>query len=116
MEKRRMFVVCKNLLFCRALRALIERKEIDVVGVETDGAQALESIKLLKPQIVVVEAGEEGTLVDYLLHYLLPYLVRESPGSKIVGLSLAQNEIDVYYGHQRRVQRAEDLLQVISEV
>ncbi|NIN95376.1 MAG: hypothetical protein GTO49_10435 [Anaerolineae bacterium] len=111
MEKRRIFVLCKNLLFCRALETLIAAEEIEVVGIETDGSRAMENIKLLKPEIVVVETGGE----DILLDNFLPYLLRESPGSKVVGLSLAQNEIDVYYGHQRLVRKAEDLVKVISE-
>ena len=81
------------------------------MGVETDGPRALESIKLLKPEMVVVEIGEEGALPNNLL----PYLVRERPGSRIIGLSLTQNKVDVYYGHQRLVREAEDLLQVISD-
>ena len=109
MEKRRIFVLCKNLLFCRALGTVIQGAEVEVVGVDTNGPRALESIKLLKPEIVVVETGEESVLLDNLL----PYLVRENPGGKIIGVT--QNEIDVYYGHQRRVTKAEHLLQVITE-
>jgi DNA-binding NarL/FixJ family response regulator len=110
-ERRRVFVLCRHLLFARALRTLIEQEEIEVVGVETDEPPAMESIKLLKPEILVVETGEEGVLLDDIL----PYLVRESPGSRIIGLSLSQNEVEVYYGHQRQVRNAEDLPQIISE-
>lgn len=81
------------------------------MGVETDRPRAMESIKLLKPEIVVVEIGEEGARPNNLL----PYLVRERPGSRIIGLSLTQNKVDVYYGHQRQVGKAEDLLYVITE-
>lgn len=111
MERRRILVLCKHLLFARALRTLIEQEGIEVVGVETYGARAMESIKLLKPEIVVVETGEKGVALDNFL----PRLVRESPGTRIIGLSLNQNEIDVYYGHQRLVGKTEDLLQVILE-
>ena len=81
------------------------------MGVETDRPRAMESIKLLKPEIVVVEIGEEGAGPNNLL----PYLARESPGSRTIGLSLTQNKVEVYYGHQRPVGKAEDLLRVIRE-
>lgn len=113
MEKRRIIVVCKHGLFAQGLSTLLHGREgIEVVGIETDEHRALESIRKMKPGIVVVERGEECIPIDNLLSLV----VRESPGSTIVGLSLGENEIDVYYGHQRQVRRAEDLLEVISEL
>lgn len=113
MENRRIIVVCKHGLFAQGLSTLLHGREgIEVVGIETDEHRAMESIKKLKPGFVVVERGEECIPIDNLLSYV----VRESPGSRIVGLSLGQNEISVYYGQQRQVRRAEDLLDVISEL
>ena len=112
MDKRRTFVFCRHSLFAQALKALLDNQEgIDLVGIETDESRARESIRTLKPDVVVVETGEEGVPMDSLLSYV----VRESPESRIVGLSQGQNEIDIYYGHQRRVTQAEDLLKAISE-
>ncbi len=113
MDKHRTFVLCKHSLFAQALKTLLDNQEgIELVGVEVDESRARESIKMLKPDIVVVETGEEGVPVEGLLSYV----VRESPESRIVGLSQGQNEINVYYGHQRRVRQAEDLLEVITEL
>lgn len=112
MKKRRIFVLCRHLLFAQALRTLMDQEGIEVVGLETDEARAMESIGLLKPEIVVVETGEEGIPLDKVLSYL----VRESPASRIIGLSLDDNEIRVFYGDHRLVTRTEDLLQVISQV
>lgn len=113
MGKHRTFVLCRNALFAQALKTLLDNQEgIDLVGIDTDESRAKESIRALKPDIVVVETGEEGVAVDSLLSYV----VRESPQSRIVGLSQGQNEIDVYYGHQRHVRQAEDLIVAISEL
>ncbi|MFQ6000126.1 MAG: hypothetical protein ACE5LG_00490 [Anaerolineae bacterium] len=110
METRRILVLCRHLLFAQALRTLLSgEEEFDVVGVETDEPRAMEAIRLLKPEIVVVETGAEGVLPGSIL----PYLSRESPGSMMIGLSLTENEISVYHGRQRRVRKAEDLLEVI---
>ncbi len=113
LDKHRTLVLCKHSLFGQALKTLLDNQEgIELVGVEVDESRARESIRILKPDIVVVETGEEGVPVEGLLSYV----VRESPESRIVGLSQGQNEIDVYYGHQRRVRQAEDLLEVIAEL
>lgn len=110
MESPRILVLCRHLLFAQALQTLLSgEEEFEVVGVETEEPRAMETIRLLKPQIVVVETGEEGVLPGSIL----PYLLRESPGSMMIGLSLTENEISVYHGRQRRVRKAEDLLEVI---
>jgi len=112
LAKRRTFVLCRHTLFAQALKALLDNQEgIDLVGIETDELRARERIKTLKPDIVLVETGDEGVSVDTVLSYV----VRESPQSRIVGLSQGQNEIGIYYGHQRRVTAAEDLVAAISE-
>lgn len=113
MEKRRTLVFCRHLLFAQGLRTLLDDREgIKVVGIETDEPRAMESIKALKPDIVIVERGEDGVPIDNLLSFL----VRESPESRLIGLSLGQNEIDVYYGHHTVVRSAEDLIDVMSHV
>ncbi len=106
-------MLCRHVLFARGLSTLLRgREEIEVVGIESEELSGLESIKKLKPDVVVVERGEEGVPIDNVLSHV----VRESPGSTVVGLSLGENEIDVYHGHQRQVRRAEDLLDLISEL
>lgn len=112
LAKRRTFVLCRHTLFAEAIKALLDNQEaVDLVGVETDELRAKERIKRLKPDIVLVETGDEGVSVDTVLSYV----VRECPHSRIVGLSQEQNEIGIYYGHQRRVREADDLVAAISE-
>ncbi|NIN69298.1 MAG: hypothetical protein GTO63_32370 [Anaerolineae bacterium] len=113
LQKRRTLVLCRHVLFARGLSTLLRgREEIEIVGIESEEQSGLESIKKLKPDVVVMERGEEGVPIDNVLSHV----VRESPGSTVVGLSLGENEIDIYYGHQRQVRKAEDLLEVISEL
>ena len=112
MDKRRTFVLCRHGLFAQALKALLDNQEgIDLVGIETDERRARESIRMLKPDVVVVETGDEGVSVDSLLSYV----IRECPDSTIVAVRQGQNEIDIFHGHQREVTQAEDLLKAISE-
>jgi two-component system, NarL family, nitrate/nitrite response regulator NarL len=60
----RCLIVDDNARFLAAARALLEREGLHVVGVATCSAEALEHVRELRPEVVLVdiELGEESGL------------------------------------------------------
>jgi two-component system, NarL family, nitrate/nitrite response regulator NarL len=60
----RCFIVDDNRSFLAAARALLEREGVSVVGVASTGAEALQELAELRPDVVLVDIwlGEESGL------------------------------------------------------
>jgi hypothetical protein len=54
----------------------------------------VDTIRRLRPDVVVLDADSD------VQNALLPVLLRENLGVKLVGLTLEDNRIDIYYQHQ----------------
>ncbi len=83
---------------------------MELVGEETEVERAIERIKELAPEVVLLEQdalrSDPGPVVMRILE--------EMPSTKIVGLNLADNTIRVYRGEQRVPREIGDLLEVIK--
>ena len=61
-EKSRIFIVDDHTMFREGLRQLIEREsDLDVCGDVAEAAEALEAIRKLKPDLVIVDISLQGT-------------------------------------------------------
>src|SRR5690349_14784242 len=92
-EALRVLIVDDHALFRRGLQmVLASESDIDVVGEASDGAEAVEKAKALKPHVVLMDvrmprrSGIEaaGAIRD------------ELPDSKILMLTMSDEEADLY--------------------
>lgn len=105
------FVLSDHLLFAHGLESLLNAEQrLKIVGQETDVDQAIKEIELLQPDIVIVDSTNSSEADrPELLHIL-----KVCPGTKVIGLSLDDNNIYIYKAAQRVVNSTTDLMEVIK--
>ncbi len=80
-----------------------------IVGRETDPERALERIHELAPDVVIVEsAAPEWTGKELVLRVL-----NARPGTRVIGLNLEDNCIEIYHEERRMVSGLADLVQAV---
>jgi DNA-binding NarL/FixJ family response regulator len=95
-------------MFGRGLESLLrENAQLDIVGQETDIKHALERIRELQPDVVILDSDESDLEVAHLL--------KVSPAIKIIGLSLQNNSLYVYRASQRVTRGVSDLMDAIRQ-
>jgi len=83
--KRRILVADDHRIIREGLRALIERQEdMEVVAEAGDGREAVRLVGELSPEVVVMDIG----MPDLNGIEATRQIVRESPATKIIGLSM----------------------------
>lgn len=108
---KRIFMLSSQSLFSQGVEILLRQDEgMELVGEETDVDRAIERIKELCPEVVLLEQDSP----EYDPGPVVMRILKETPGTKIVGLNLADNTIRVYRGEQRIPREIGDLLQVIK--
>lgn len=108
---KRIFVLSSHPLFGRGVESLLRQESgFDIVGWETDLDQAIECIKELRPDVVIVDSGHTA-------HDLAPGVIRilrTGLGTKIIGLNLEDNTLCIYCGEQRMIKEVRDLVRAIE--
>ena len=89
---------------------LRQEKGLDIVGRETDVDKALERIKELQPDVVIVDSGD---LASEPMPAVMRIL-REGVGTRVIGLNLQDNTMCIYRGEQRVVKEVKDLVEAIE--
>lgn len=106
----RVFLLSGHSLFGRGVEALLRGEaELEIVGRETNVETAIELIKQLQPDAVVVDSNDRE--VD--LKPVVMRILEKTQGTKIIGLNLEDNTLQVYRGEQRIAKRVEDLVEAI---
>ena len=108
---KRVFMLSTHPLFSRGVESLLRQETgREIVGWETDVDKAIERIKELRPDVVILEssdpAGEPTPAVMRIL--------REGLGIKLVGLNLKDNTLCIYCCERRAVKSIEDLVEAIE--
>jgi len=108
---KRIFMFSTHPLFGQGVESLLrEETGLEVVGRETDVDKAVERIKELQPDVVIVDSGDPGC--DPTL--AVTCMLREGVGTKIIGLNLQDNTMCIYRGEQRVVKEVKDLVEAIE--
>jgi len=108
MNSSRVFILASQPLFAQGVQSLISSLPgIQVVGVATAGPDAFSEVQAIAPDVVIVEAmgDQQGRLVAHVLESV--------PSAKVIGLSLEDNRIHIYYQQMKQGRRVEDLLDAI---
>ncbi len=111
MHGPRVYLVCVNRLVCEAVKALLSREGIELLGMETDMDIALAQVRALDPDIVLVEG--DGGKIESTLMSELTRLAYEKEKLRIIRLNLPQEVLRIYYQEQRRFMDTHDLVAAI---
>jgi hypothetical protein len=104
---KRVYVLWKHPLFFDSVRHLLRNPGVELVGSTSDHAVFQDQARSLRPNVVIIEkTGEEE--IDSM--EAMTVLRR---GSKLICLSLDDNELNVYRHQHRTATNVEDLLGLI---
>ncbi len=110
MAARRVFVIWTHPIFHESVRLLLNHPDVEWVGATSDYAAAKDEVLDLQPDTILVEEIAGNIPVE-----VLEIMEASSQNVRVIGLSLADNELSVYYHEQRTVGQAEDLLRLILD-
>jgi hypothetical protein len=95
-------------LFAQGVESLLNGQSgLAVVGMGPAALGVIDQIRTLRPDVVILDADSDAQTS------LLPVLLRENLGVKLVGLTLEDNRIDVYYQHQIIGTDVGDLIEAV---
>ncbi len=109
MKNCEVFVIWTNPLFLESIRALLKNPNIQLVGAGSNFSQAQKEITALRPDVVIIESSSDGNSIDC---ETLPIL---KSGSRVIQMSLDDNELNLFQHQHRTLAEAEDLLTMILE-
>jgi len=104
----RILIISGHLLFSSGLESLLDQEtNLEIMGQEKDMKRAIDQIKELQPDVVILDSDNSVTQVTPILH--------ASPGVKVITLSLQNNDLYVYQTKQRVAMETEDLIEAIKD-
>jgi DNA-binding NarL/FixJ family response regulator len=106
-----LYVVSEYLMFGYGLENLLRQSQTQatVVGHAANVTQAVEQLQTLQPDIVILYSHEPLAAGAYLATCLLDFC----PAAKIISISVDDNTMYSYQVTQHRINRIEDLIEVI---
>ncbi len=104
----RVFIVASHPLFAQGVQSLLEgQQDLAVVGMAPADLDVIDKIRASRPDVVILDADSDAQMT------LLPALLRENMGVKLVGLTLEDNRIDIYYQKQFVGTGVADLVEAV---
>ena len=85
--------------------------QVEIVGMEQDERPALDRIKLLRPDVILVDSGSAAD--DHCL--TISEIFKEIPDARVISISLEENDIDIYDKQRIVASGPEDLLRAICQ-
>ena len=108
---KRIFMLSSHPLFSQGVESLLRQETgLEIVGRETDMDKAIERIKELQPDVVILDSGDPACDLTPAVMRIL----REGVGAKVIGLNLQDNTMCIYRGEQRVVEEVKDLVEAIE--
>jgi hypothetical protein len=104
----RVFIVASHPLFAQGVESLLEGQSgLSVVGMGAAELSVVDQIRKLRPDVVILDSDSDAQST------LLPVLLRENLGVKLIGLTLEDNRIDIYYQQQLVGTDVADLVEAV---
>ena len=105
----RIYIVFHHALFAQGIRSLLQgRRAMQVVGMESDPAKALEAVGSLQPEVIIVEESDAG-----IQSPTLAAILQRHPAGRVVALDLDHNFATVYDRHRVVTTQPADLVRAI---
>lgn len=111
MDRLRIYLICVNRLIGEGVHMVLRREGFDLVGLETDPHTALAQVRVLNPDVVVVES--KGDRTDANLIMGLASLAYEKENLRIIRISLIDEKLHIYHQEQRHMATTQDLITAI---
>ena len=109
---KRVFFLSSQPLFGQGLVSLLRKDgRFDIVGRETDVELAIQEIKALRPDVVIVDNADVACEPMPAVMRVL----REGLGIKVIGLNLQNNALCIYQGEERVVRDVDDLVKAMEQ-
>lgn len=108
---KRVFILSSGSIFGQGVQCLLSREAgLDIVGYETEWDTAVERIKDLQSDVVMLDQDRwPGDLAPELMS-----LREQGARIRVIGLSLQANALCCYSKETRDVQQVEDLMEAIE--
>ena len=105
----RIYIVFHHALFAQGIRSLLRgRRAMQVIGMESDTAKALEAVGSLRPEVIIVEESDAGTQSP-----TLAAILQRHPAGRVVALDLDHNFATVCDRHRVMTTQPADLVRAI---
>jgi len=111
MTTTKVFIISNHLMFSQGLENLLGQNEnLITVGQEAQVDRAIEQIKELEPDVVLLDSTEteENSAPEVVR------ILKTIPSVKVIGLSLRDNEFYIYRASQWTAETVEDLVAAIE--
>jgi GTP 3',8-cyclase len=104
---KRVFILAGHSLFGRCIESLLRHEEgVEIVGNVKDLDRAIERIRILQPDVVIVDSNDsDATRAGVLLR-----LMKEEIKAHVVGINLRDNTVMIWHGEQRVIKELGDFL------
>jgi hypothetical protein len=110
MKMIRVLLVFRNSPYCSGITSLLTHQaSIEIVGQAADSAKAIECIKELQPDVVIVDSK---SLADDLAEFAFA-IFRAKAKVKVIGLDPKDNVIYIYRKEKWVGRAVEDLMEAI---
>lgn len=107
MSESTVYVLWSNPLFQEVIQLLLSGSSLDVIGNSADHGLARKEIEELSPDIVIIETTEASQESDEETFAFL------QSGSRVIRLSLADNDLSIYRRERRTINNIDDLIGVM---
>lgn len=98
-------------LFMEGVASLLYSETgLDLLGRESDVDRAIEQIRTLHPDVIIVDAGDTRCAASSIVLRIL----QENCTAKVIGLNLNDNTLCVYHEEQRTVRGVADLMHALE--
>jgi hypothetical protein len=107
---RRLFLIWTSPLFRDSVRLLLNRPEVEWVGMTADYASAMETVQILNPDTILVEEID-GVIPASIMEIL----ETTTFDFRLIGVSLSENKLSVYRCEQWMITEVEDLVNLVLQ-
>jgi len=110
MAKRRVFILYSHPLFAKGVESLLHQEaDLEVAGLSLDQGDSSEAVKAFGPDVVIIDSESQ------VVAQLVPTLLQQHPGLKVVSMNPGENEVTIHYRQQERVTTIGDLVEILRE-
>ncbi len=111
MANHQVYVIWKHPLVRDSLRQLLDHTNISWVGDASDFSIAVEEISRLHPDTILIEELEGETSTPAFLEIVEKFQWK----LRVVGVSLNDNQLNIYQHEHQTVGHPEDLIRLIVQ-
>ena len=110
--RRRIFIISIHAMFGHGLKKLLTQEpDVEVIGHATNIDHALEQLKSLQPDVIILESDNTPSSPSVVL----PRLLKEHLGTTVVLLNLHNNQLSIYLTAQWLAKNTDDLIKAIQQ-